>query len=144
MLAYTLQKTLELQRAVIERNIAAPDKFGGDEQADWQTLGGTVRCRFYWRKQSGRLGASKESAAPQRTVALKQGGMLLPAGTDISDANDLNGDADRIVAVYNVPAGTEGVFDPEDPESDPVVQGPLYVQAVFAYADHVEISWLSP
>lgn len=144
MLAYTIAKTLELQRAVIERNMTPPDKFGGDPEADWQPLGDPVPCRFYWRKQSGRLGASKQSVLAQRTVALKQGGMLLPAGTDISDANDLNGDTDRIAAVYNVPAGTEGVFDPEDPESDPLVTGPLYVQAVFAYADHVEISWLSP
>lgn len=142
MLAYTLQKTLELQRAVIERNMAAPDEFGGDPQDDWQTLA-TVPCRFYWRKQSGR-GPAKEVTAAQRTVAMKEGGMILAAGTDISDANDLNGDADRISAIYDVPAGTDGVFDPDDPESDPIVQGPLYVQAVFAYADHVEISWLSP
>jgi hypothetical protein len=125
VLAYTLGKMLELQRAVIERDQSGLDQLGAEMAADWQVLA-TVACRFYWRKESGR-GPAKEVASAQRTVGMSEGGLILPAGTDILIE-------DRISAILDV----------SDLEGDPLVSGPLVLQAVFDYGDHVEVSWISP
>jgi hypothetical protein len=124
MLAYTLNKMLESQLAVIERDMGATlDEHGGEQAADWQPLGAPVPCSFYWRKESGR-GPAKQIAAPQREVAVSEGGIIFGPGTDIT-VND------RVGQILN-------------PDGSLQVEGPFVVQAVFDYGDHVEIGWLSP
>lgn len=126
MLAYTLQKLLETQTAQILRDQAGPNKFGNKPSADFQPYGDPVPCFFYWRKESGR-GPSRKIASPQRTIDTQDGGIIFPAGTDVTDK-------DRIGPIVDV----------ANPEGDPIVEGPLQIQAVLRYGDHIEASVLGP
>lgn len=81
MLTYTLNRAMENQRAVIQRDQAGADRWGAQDQASWQDVV-TVPCAFWFDKQSSR-GPARLEVKAESTVAENEGGMLVPAGTDI-------------------------------------------------------------
>lgn len=123
---YTVDKLVENEAAQILRDAAGPNRFGNRDSADWQPAGDPVPCSLYWRKESGR-GPSKKVASAQREVGMTEGGLIFAPGTDVRPT-------DRIGAVLDV----------ENLEGEPIVPGPLEIQAVFKYGDHVEIAFITP
>lgn len=81
MLAYTLNRLMEGQRAVIQRDQAGTDTWGARDSSNWQDLA-TVACAFWFDKQSSR-GPARLEVTSQATVAENEGGLLVPAGTDL-------------------------------------------------------------
>lgn len=130
MLAYTLQKMLESQQALIERDMAADvDEDGGEQAADWQPLA-TVPCCFWWWKESSR-GPAKVLSSAQRAVALSEGGMLMAQGTDITTE-------DRISAVENLDSYGNVIG---------TIAGPFLVNALStpgALEGFTQVTWVSP
>lgn len=123
-LPYTLDRITESENAVLERNIAVPDKFGGSTELDWQVYL-TVRCRFWWWHSEGARSAAREYGEDERNVNLRGGGMLLPLGTEVTDEDRLG----RIL----------------DPEGNPIVDtGPFRIVAVLQLASHLELSLYQP
>lgn len=127
LLAYTVERTLT-QQAVIQRDMAAADDLGAETSADWQTLA-TVACRMWWWRESSR-GPAREEMQPQGVVAMAEGGMAFPAGTDITTE-------DRVGQVndWHPELGVSG-------EWVEAVAGPFKVVAVMHHVSHTEIAWI--
>lgn len=123
LLPYTIARILENHRAVIERDDASYDEGGARLASDWREIA-TVKCLFYFRKQSSR-GPAREIAAPQRSITISDGGLILPPGTDITDRDRIS----KILAPHN---------------DEVLYEGPFSAQAVFIYPSHVEVSWIDP
>jgi len=100
-------------RATIERDVNAggSDAWGGSPPPDWQPLA-TVSGNAW-------TNAGRELVEPDRTVVIEDRRMSVPLGTDVTEA-------DRILSVTDR-SGAE-VFD-----------GPMNVQAVLRFGDHVEL-----
>jgi hypothetical protein len=97
--------------AVIERDMGAPDSFGGNNSPDWQTLA-TVPCMLWWDKSSGVRSANREYVTPARMVPVSQGGILVASGTDVTEddriANLLTTDRDIwITGLFTITAVIE-------------------------------------
>lgn len=106
---YTMNKLLENQQAVILRNVTSADQWGANPGEGWQVLA-TVPCLMWWDHESAR-GPARLYATPQREIALSEGGMLFPVGTDITEADRIQQitDTDGNVLVYG-PFDVIGVF----------------------------------
>lgn len=121
-LAYTLNRLLT-QQAPIERDTATTDAFGGETKAKREVVE-TVRCRFWWWRESGSRSPSREYATPERTINFTGGGILLEL-----DANVKDGDH-----VANI----------QDPDGNVLVDGPFRVIAVQLLEDHREAALMRP
>ena len=121
-LAYTLSRLLT-QQCPIERDAATRDQFGGEAKSTREVVA-TLRCRFWWWRESGSRSPSKEYATPQRTINFTGGGVLLELGADIQDG-------DHIKQI-------------EDPTGSVLVDGPFRVIAVEQTEDHVEAALMRP
>lgn len=124
MLAYTIEKTLD-QTVILERDIAAADRYGGKTGADWQPHT-TVACKAWWEKQSSR-GPAREEATPSEEVAVGLGGMLVPGDTDVTTG-------DRIAEI-------------RDRAGNLIFDGPLNIIAALPHASYpalVELAFKEP
>lgn len=122
MLSYTFIRTL-IQQAVIERDYGGVDEFGADQPADWQPYL-TVACRLYWDKSTGIRSADRTFVDPVRQVPLAMGGMILPAGTDVTEK-------DRIAQVNR--------WDAQAQQWVLEVSGIIEVLGVLPQDDHIEL-----
>lgn len=124
MLAYTLDRMLETQLAVIERQINLANKWGAMETEDWEVLP-SVPCKFsWWHSESGR-GTAREYAEPERKVNLRGGILIVALGTDVTDK-------DRVSSI------TDG-------EGNILIDtGPFRIVAVEQQASHLELSLYQP
>jgi hypothetical protein len=124
MLSYTLQHILS-QRAVIEREKAATDSFGGKPKAEWATLS-IAHCRLWWWKGSKGTdkSSSKEVGRPQATIDITGGEMAVPLGTDVT--------AEDRIAKVTTPDGTV------------LEEGPFRILSVNVYETHIELSLERP
>lgn len=125
MLPYTLDKMLEGQQAVFERNVAPANKFGSVRAEDWQPLV-TVPCKF-WRWKEGSRGPAKEIAAAQRSAIFSEGGMVIAAGSVILDT-------DRIREVL-------------DAAGNAIERGPFVINAMantYGQSPYIQLAWISP
>lgn len=104
LVGYTLEKLL-IQQAVIERDASLSDWWGGDDGPNWQPHI-TVACRLWWDKSSGARSANREYVSVSRDVPVSEGGMLLPSGTDVTQA-------DRITQVLDATGNLyiTGIFE---------------------------------
>lgn len=108
------------QNVLLERDQAVADSLGGKAAKDWQPLA-TVPC-FLWRGTGAsvtRIGGLQEK--PEQTVDLDIGGMVLPAGTDVTAG-------DRIAQVV-------------DQDGDVLEPGPIEILSVAAFTPLVELSF---
>lgn len=121
-LTYTLNRLLT-QQAPIERDTATTDAFGGETKSKREVVE-TVRCRFWWWRESGSRSPSKEYATPQRTINFTGGGVLLPVGTDVRDGDH--------------------VKEIQDPGGGTLIEGPFRVIAVEQTEDHLEAALMRP
>lgn len=71
-------------QAVIQRDMSAPDTWGGNTDPDWQTFS-TLPCVLWWDKSSGVRSANREYVTPARTVPISQGGMIVPFDSDVTE-----------------------------------------------------------
>lgn len=125
MLPYTLNRMLERQQAVFERNVAGPNKFGAVAADDWEPLI-TVPCMFWRWKESGR-GPAKEIAAAQRSTAFSEGGLIIAAGSGILDT-------DRIARLL-------------DAAGNLLEDGPFVINALaptYGQSPYTQLAWISP
>lgn len=81
VLDYTMQHLFS-EQAVLQRNEAVYDAGGARQRTNWQYLD-TVPCRVWWDQVSSRS-PNREWVSPARTAPLAEGGVLLPAGTDVT------------------------------------------------------------
>lgn len=89
--------TLMTQQAVIQRDEAVKDSLGATRSRDWVTIA-TLPCFMWWGTGAviTRMGSIQQR--PEATVDLDTGGILLPAGTDVTARDqiiqvlDSNGD----------------------------------------------------
>lgn len=124
---YTLQRMM-VQQAVLERDVSEPDAYGADSAPDWRPLN-TVPCLLWWDRSSGARSANRSYVSTSRQVAVSQGGIMLPAGTDVTEQ-------DRIVQINKFdPAVDQWVLD---------VVGLFTIVAVLNQQDHVELSVTRP
>jgi hypothetical protein len=122
MLPYTFDK-LMTETAVVERDEAVLDEFGGEAKAERVVIG-SISCRYWWWKTGGSRGGSREFATPQRTINFTGGGLVCPLGSDIQDQ-------DRIKEIL-------------DSEGNVMVDGPLRVVGVEEWDDHIEANLMRP
>lgn len=101
---YSIQQ-LFTQQAVIQRDMSVPDTYGADNPPDWQAIA-TVPCRLYWARSSGVRSAQREYPTAQRLAPVSDGGVIMPLGTDVTEA-------DQIVKVLNTDGSLhiDGVFE---------------------------------
>ena len=123
MLGYTFARLLT-EQAVIERNQAVPDAYGGSGPDDWQTHQ-TVPCRLYWDKSSGVRSANRVYVSPARTVPIDQGGLIVALGTDITEN-------DRIsqILTRNPMTGSWVTY----------IDGLFTITAILVQEDHMEVN----
>lgn len=119
MLAYTLQRLLT-QQADIQRNMATQDDLGAQDTDDWELLA-TVPCLLSWSKISatGR-GSNKTYVDTSRQVPVEEGTLLLPTGTDITEADRISQITDRVTA-------------------DLIYGGIITINTVVHQSDHLEV-----
>lgn len=121
-LAYTLDRLL-IQQAPVERDEGELDEFSGEPKADRQVIG-TVRCRFWWWRESGSRSPSREYATPERTIHFTGGGVLLEPGADVQPG-------DHLAAI-------------QDPDGNEIVHGPFRVVSFEVVEDHLEAALMRP
>ena len=107
------------EQAVIERDMAQGDAYGSPGRPDWQHLS-TVPCRLWWDKSAGVRSANAEYVTPARDVPVQRGGILVPAGTDITEQ-------DRITAI-------------QDRSGNPLISGEIKVVAVLDQGSYLELN----
>ena len=125
--AYTLDRLMS-QQAVIIRDVSVDDAYGGQTPPDWQPHL-TVPCRMWWLKSSGIRSANREYATAASTAVVSAGGMILPAGTDVTQE-------DRISQV--------NALDAQTGEWGLLVSGIFEITAVLNEITHVELDVLRP
>ena len=93
------------QQAVIERDQSTRDSHGAKRNRTWGTLA-TVQCFMWWG--SGRIITRVGSVQqhPEATVGLDVGGLVLPAGTDVTERDRisqiLDADGNEIVGKLEI------------------------------------------
>ncbi len=112
------------QSAQILRDQAIKDEFGAKGSRDWQPLGQPVACFLWWGTGRILTRAGSIHEHPEETVDINTGGMLLPAGTDVTPR-------DRIGPVL----AQNGVTV--------ITAGPLEVLSVVPYEGVTEIEFRS-
>lgn len=117
---YTISKLLD-QQVRLERNQATADRFGASTGGTWQPLA-TVACKAWWERQSAR-GPAREEATTTDTVAVAQGGILVPGSTDVTPM-------DRIAQV----TAADGTV---------LFTGPFQVNAVLPHATYPALKELA-
>jgi hypothetical protein len=122
MLAYTLNRLLT-ERAVVERDMGQVDAYGADGAPDWQQHL-IVPCRMWWAVSQGARTANRTYVTPARAVPVSDGGMLVPTGTDITEA-------DRIPRVLT--------YSPAEASWVPYIEGAFTISSVVTTDDHVEV-----
>jgi hypothetical protein len=122
-LEYTINKMLEFQQCPIERDVGELDRFGGEVKQDRVVLE-TVRCRFWWWRETGSRSPSREFATPERTIHFTGGGVMLDPQSQVKAG-------DHIAQV-------------EDPEGNVIIAGPFRVVAVEQIEDHLEAAVMRP
>lgn len=107
------------QTAVIERDQGARDDLGARAKSDWQPLV-TVSCFMWWGTGAviTRMGGIQQR--PESTIDMEAGGMIVPAGTDVTAR-------DRIGQVLNADGS---VF----------TSGPVQILAVGPFEGLTELS----
>lgn len=85
--AYTLALGLT-EQALTARNQAVPARYGGDVADDWQPYL-TVACRLYWAKSESGRSTNRTYDSASREVAVTDGSLMLPLGTDIRDDDQI-------------------------------------------------------
>lgn len=85
--AYTLNVMMD-QQAVIQRDAGVPDRYGADGTPDWQPLA-TVPCKLSWAHSSGVRSAQREYPTSQRLAPVSDGMIMLPSGTDVTEADQI-------------------------------------------------------
>jgi len=118
---YVLDRLL-VERAVLERDTARRDAYGAETTPDWQPLA-TVRCKVWWWPQTQR-GPAREFVDTSRTVEVGDGGIMLPAGTDVTPE-------DRVAHVTDAAGNT-------------IHTGPFAITAVIEQDGHIELSVRRP
>lgn len=121
-LDYTLNRML-IQQAPVERDVAVLDDLGGEAKADRQVVA-TVRCRFWWWRESGSRSPSREYATPERTIHFTGGGALLEPGADVKAGDHLANILDE--------------------DGEVVVFGPFRVVSFEVIEDHLECALMRP
>lgn len=106
-----MAKLLGNQQAIILRDMSSPDVGGARTGEDWQPLGDPVPVLMWWDPENLRGEPDKLYATPQREIALSVGGMLVPFGTDVTEADRIEQIQDNqgSVLVYG-PFDIVGVF----------------------------------
>lgn len=107
--------------AQILRDQASKDALGAKASVDWQPLGSPVPCLLWWGTGRVLSRAGSVHEHPEETVDIDNGGLIVPAGTDITAR-------DRIGQVL---AGDGSVITP----------GPLLVLAVLSYEGITEVGF---
>ena len=104
--------------AVLERDMAEPDAYGGTQKPNWQPLS-TVECVLVWNKSTGTRSANRTYVSPDRRVPVSESFMIVPAGTDVTEN-------DRVAQILDVDgAGT--------------VEGQFTITAVLNQETHIEV-----
>lgn len=101
---YTINRLL-IQQAVLERDVAQDDRYGGQNPPEWEELA-TVPCRLYWDKSTGARSANRTYVSVSREVPISEGGMIIPSGTDVTEE-------DRVVRVLTSTGDlfVDGIFE---------------------------------
>lgn len=127
MLQYTFQSLLT-EQAVIERDMAGGDGYGGSEKPDWQYLA-TVPCRLVWSRATGVRSANRTYVSPARAVPVDEGMLMMMLGTDVTEN-------DRIAVV--------NLFDSQTGDWTPYSDGNFTITAVLSEEDHMEVDVSHP
>jgi hypothetical protein len=86
-------EALMTMQATIERDMSVRDTHGSKSRADWQPIstvpsvtgiGAPVACFLWWGTGPMIARAGKVLQQPEQTVDLLVGGMVMPAGTDVT------------------------------------------------------------
>lgn len=107
------------QQAVIQRDGATVDEFGGKAARDWQTVA-TVPCLAWWGSMRTTTRLGKLAAGPERTIEEDTAAVIVPAGTDVQPH-------DRIADILDATGHT-------------VAAGPLEVWTVAVFDVHIELN----
>jgi hypothetical protein len=111
------------QRANVLRDEGTKNKFGG-ESGENRVVVARINVRFAWWETRAARSASREEAKAERTVFFTGGIVQCPLGSNVADG-------DHLQSIESV----EGVV---------IVPGPLRVQAVQPYEDHVDVALMRP
>lgn len=118
MLTYTFNNMLTSQ-AIIARDESVADAYGAPTKANFQ-YHLTVPCALVWDRSSGVRSANRTWVTPARDAPLKEGLMLMPTGTDVTEQ-------DRISQI-------------QDREGNLTYPGDFTISAVVVYDDHIELN----
>lgn len=99
------------QRCTIERDVAGADAWSGKGEPEWTPIATDLPCRAW-------TDAGREAVSAERTVAVIDRRVIVPAGTDVTEH-------DRIASVTE--RGTE------------VFEGPMDIEAVLVWPEHIEL-----
>lgn len=113
-----LTETLTRQ-AVIQRDQAVTDQFGGKAARDWQTVA-TVPCFVWWGSMRTTTRLGKLAADAERTVEEDTAALIVPAGSDIRAH-------DRVADIL-------------DADGNTIADGPLEVWTVAVFDTHIELN----
>ena len=86
------------RRALVERNtVATTDGYGAKGKPTWTTLHESLPCWFYRQRRPG-----GEAVRLKGTVVREMLKLMVPLGTDITEADRINGITDRSGNVVEV------------------------------------------
>lgn len=131
----TLQRTVErsmIYRCSILRDAAdGEDSWGGKGEPDFRPHLIGVRC-YAHAPTSGSGTAAREPVDERVTATLLDRRVLLPKGTDVTEA-------DQIGDVIDPRIATESGSGEDNPDPRIVLEGPMGVEGVIRRLTHVEV-----
>lgn len=118
MIAYTLNRLLT-QQAVLQRDTAQLDNFGGLAKVGWQPYI-TVPARLFWYRSEGLRSSQREYADQERLIPLQIGGLIVPLDTNVTET-------DQVASVLNA-------------DGTVYVAGPFQITAALNVETHMELA----
>lgn len=101
-------------RCTVQRDVAVntPNPWNGPGTPDWQNHLTDLPCRAW-------TNIAREPIEPMKTFVVEDRRVAVPLGTDVTEADQLG--------------------DVTDPAGNVIFHGPMNIQGVLAYSDHLEL-----